>query len=194
MLSYDEVAVRSRLAVLPRVAKTAFAAACAQRLVPAFDRYASAVQFADPDALTSVLNATWETVRTGDGDLSAMQAQAEDLVPTDGGEWIPELAYGQNSAAAAAYAVRTWVTDDPQEAAWAARQVYEAADYAALAAAPQLDLNAPETESILRSSPQVQLALAGIEADLRQAERSDDWEALRARATSEGREWARSLP
>ncbi|GEA86031.1 hypothetical protein CGE01nite_32820 [Cellulomonas gelida] len=47
--------------------------------------------------------------------------------------------YGQNAAAAAAYAMRTWMTNSPQEAAWAARHGYELADYAVLNGDPDLD-------------------------------------------------------
>lgn len=46
------------------------------------------------------------------------------------------MGYAQNAAAAVACAVRTWMTDEPQEAVWGARQVYEAADYAAQHALP----------------------------------------------------------
>lgn len=194
MVSYDEDAIRSRLAGLPRAAKTAFAAACAQRLLPAFDRYAAAVGLDSPDVLSIVVTATWNAIQTGEGDLHTLQEQAEALVPHDDGDWFHEMGFGQNGAAAVAYAVRTWLTDDPQEAVWAARQVYEAADYASLAAAPGLDLNAPDAADTLRSSPMVQAALAGIEADLLEVERSSDWESLRVRATVEGRQWVQSMP
>lgn len=64
--------------------------------------------------------------------LARAQQIVEDMVPADEGEWTFEMGYGQSAIAAVVYAVRTWLTDDPQEAVWAARQVHQAADYAAL--------------------------------------------------------------
>jgi len=84
--------------------------------------------------------------------------------------WTVEVGYAQHAAAAAAYAVRTWLTDDPQEAAWAARQVYDLADFAVLQSVPQIDLNAPGVERELLQSEVIQGALAWIEHALESAE------------------------
>lgn len=142
---YDETAIRGR-SLLSRKQKTAFAAACAQRLLPLFERYVAAVGDEGARELAGVVNSIWRAVAGDCVDLAPAQATAEALVPSDDGEWFYEMAYGQNGAASAAYAVRRWLTDDPQETAWAARQVYEAADYAAQRLRPDLDLNAADAE------------------------------------------------
>ena len=197
MASYDEAEIKNRLSRLHRARKTAFAAACAERLWPLFLRCAEATGEGEVAVLRTVLDGAGRAARGEDvGDLSAARITAEDMVPADDGEWIVEMGYGQNAAAAVAYAVRTWLTDDPREAAWAARQAYEAADYAALCAHPELRLNVPGTERTLSESAMVQTAIAEMVADLVAVESppTDDWEGLRARARDEGAVWAATLP
>ena len=197
MRSYDEQAVRARLARLRRAERAAFAAACAERLWPLFVRYANITGQADPRSLRTALDDTWRAVQGNEVDLAEAQQVAEGMVPSDEGEWVHEMGYGLHAAACVAYAVRTWLTDDPQEAAWAARQVYEAADHAAQHARPDLDfdLDGPDAERTLREHPAVQAALAGIEDDLAAVESADpdSWDGLRKRAEEDGAERARSL-
>lgn len=147
MASYDEAEFKNRLSRLDRARKTAFAAACAERLWPIFPRCAEA---------------------SGEGDVAALRTVLDDA----------------------------WLTDDPREAAWAARQVYEAADYAALCAHPELRLHVPGTGRTLLESAMVQTALAEMAADLVAVESppTDDWEGLRMRARDEGSVWAATLP
>jgi Protein of unknown function (DUF416) len=197
MARYDEVEIKARLAPLDKSQKTAFAAACAERLWSLFERYSEATGRGDVAALRVVLDSAWRAAR---GEqvvgLDGAQGVAEGMVPSDDGEWVFEMRYGQNSTAAVAYAVRTWLTDDPQEGAWGARQVYEAADYAAQRSLPDLDLNGPDAEQRLLASRAVQDALAGMSTDLMTVEShtGDRWERLQQRARQEGEAWARTLP
>ncbi len=189
--------MRARLARLGRAEKAAFGAACAERLWPLFVWYANITGRADPRSLRRVLDDTWRAMQGNEVNLAEAQQVAEGMVPSDEGESVHETGYGQNAAACVAYAVRTWLNDDAQEAAWAARQVYEAADYAAQHARPDLDfdLDAPDAERALREHPAVQAALAGIEDDLAAVESAepDSWDGLRKRAEEDGAVWARSL-
>lgn len=194
MLTYDEPANVQRLTRLDRTRKAAFAAACAQRLLPLFERYAAAVE-ADPRILQEALDGVWDALRGTQVDLRPMQAAAEDQVPQEDDDWILETGYAQNAAACAAYAVRTWLTDDAQEAAWASRQVYELADYAVQQLLPDLDLNRPDAEAQLLGHELVQTALAGIEHDLSEVESAElDLAQLAYRASHEGLAWSRGMP
>ncbi|WP_136518153.1 DUF416 family protein [Cellulomonas telluris] len=197
MVAYDESEMTARLAAVDRAQRTAFAAACAERLWPLFERYVATTGEGDSEALRSVLDAAWLVAGGGTvSDLPDRQEVAEDMVPTDEGDWVFEMGYGQNAVAAVAYAVRTWLSDDPQEAVWAARQVYEAADLAAQDASGESDMSSPGIEDALLASPLVQTALAGLAADLATVESSaaDGWELLRERASGEGMAWASTLP
>ncbi|GAA3520803.1 hypothetical protein GCM10022234_15740 [Aeromicrobium panaciterrae] len=194
MYGYDEGVLHARLGQLDRTQKTVFAAACAQRAEPLFRRFVETSGLGDVDILHSVLENVW-TVAAGDPlDLHEDQRRAEDQVPIEDDSWIIESGYGQNAAACTAYAVRTWLTDDPQEAVWAARQIYEVADYAAQNADASIDLNDLAVESRLLATAIVQSALRGIDDDLGRAESDLDILALRDIAMREGLEWSLSFP
>lgn len=127
---YDETALKERLSRLDRKAKTAFAAACAESLAPLQERYFSRTGDSGPAARArEILDAVWAGASSGHADVSSLEAEAAELGPTDDEEWSFDMGYAQNGAAALAYAIRTWLSDDAQEAAWAARQVHEAAEY-----------------------------------------------------------------
>jgi hypothetical protein len=191
---FDEASLRSRLAGLDRDGKTTFAACCAQRTWPLFERYVAATGAAGLDQMQAVLDRVWFAAAGHAADLVDEQRLAEQMVPTGDGPWIPELGYGQSAAACLAYAVRTWRTNDPAEGAWAARQVFEAADFGAQR---QLERQlSPFTEDRIAAHPFVQMALAAIESDIDAVEASGSlgWEDLRSRAMAEGKAWAALFP
>ncbi len=196
--TYDERDLVGRLSRLDRQAKTAFAAACAQRLLPMFDRYSrSAGRPELGSRLTEIVGAAWEAATGGSvpADMEVLQADAEAMVPSDDDGWTREMGYGQNAAAAAAYAIRTWLTDDPQEAAWAALQVYELADYAVLQGDPALDLNASDAEARVLASDLVQHALGALAEAIALVESgSAGWQKLRADAEAGGQALADAAP
>lgn len=195
MRTYDETSIVGRLSNLDRTRKTAFAAACAQRLLPLYLRYSEAVPTVDGATIRSVVSLVWEVLRGAQLDLRPQQQIAEGQVPAEDDNWVLETGYAQNAAACAAYAVRAWLTDDAQEAARAARQAYEVSDYAAQQLLGDIDLNAPDAESKLAGHELVQAALDAIERDLRLVEGHDpDFESLAARATDEGIAWSRWMP
>lgn len=197
MMSYDEGALVQRLAALSQAEKTAFAAVCAERLMPAYSRYVAAGGEGDLTVLTRIVERVWNVVAGAQDDLSDAQVTADSMIPDDDAPgWVPERAYGQNGAAAVAYAVDAWLTDDPQEAAWAARQVFDAAEYAAREPSQGLEISEPGVEEPSLASPVVQIALATIESDLSEIERSgtSDLEALRQRAQGEAVDWVALFP
>ena len=196
MLVYDEHELVSRLSRLDRASKTAFAAACAECLLPLVAQYSPHSRGrASSDRLATIVNYAWLAAAGSSvlPDVSVLQTEAESMVPADGEGWTAGMGFGQNAAAAAAYAVRTWRTDNPQEAGWAARQVYEAADYAALQANEKLDLNSPAAASLLQASDLVQSSLRFITGSLARVELgAQSWDELRAEASAEGRRLARA--
>ncbi|MBT2555480.1 DUF416 family protein [Arthrobacter sp. ISL-5] len=199
---YDEPALTARLGQLDHPAKIAFSAACAQRLMPLFVRYAKKTGTdAQAQRLGEILSTAWEAASGGPVDVRGLDSMAASFGPSDDAEWVFEMGYAQNAAAAVAYAIRTCLSDDPQEAAWAARQLYEAADYAI----SQPDLEQVELyvqkvgESLERNeatltSDVVQTALAFLDRDLVVVESAPpSWEGLRQQSASEGLSWAATL-
>ncbi|MEV7606079.1 DUF416 family protein [Paenarthrobacter sp. NPDC089322] len=196
MLKYDEMLLMLRLEPLDRSAKTAFAAACAQRLVPLSDRYA--LQVGDSSRLARlgvIVSATWEAASGRDVEASRLSEEAELMVPDEDDEgWRAGRAYASNAATAASYALRTWLTNDPQEAAWAARQLFDVADLVYFQANPGGSFVAEEQDKASLESPLVQPAISAIHRDLEAIENAWPWLEVRQRAEEEGRERAASVP
>jgi len=195
MLKYDEMLLMLRLEPLDRTAKTAFAAACAQRLVPLSDRYALQVGDSRLERLGVIVSAAWEAASGRDVEASRLSEEAELMVPDEDDEgWTAGRAYAGNAAAAAAYALRTWLTNDPQEAAWAARQLFDAADLAYSQANPGGSFVTEEQDRASLESPVVQSAISAIQRDLEAIENARPSFEVRQRAEAEGRDWAAAVP
>jgi hypothetical protein len=194
MLRYDEAQLVRDLSAETKAARAAFAAASAERLQPLYTWFHEVSGQGDPAVLRAALDAVWDLVlglRAPD-DLDRLQDAAESLVPDEEDDgWVEQSAYAQNAAAAVAYAVRSWISDDPEEAGWAARQLYEAADYAAQQETD--DLNAPGAEDALLARPVVQEALEGIRADLQAISSSGDPREVRDGARAGGAHLARLI-
>ncbi|MDQ0077888.1 DUF416 family protein [Arthrobacter oryzae] len=164
MLVYDENALLARLEPLDRWAKTAFAAACAQRLFPHYERYArSADTLAHAQILADILSTAWDVASGRVVIVQPLQSEAESMVPSEDGDNALESGYAENAAVAVAYAIRTWLSDDPQEAVWAARQVFDVADYAFWLANPNADVNDRSSNNAVMKSDIVQEALSAID-------------------------------
>lgn len=196
MINYDEMLLILRLEPLDRSAKTAFAAACAQRLVPLSHRYSQQMGDSSREQrLDVIVSAVWQAASGRDIDASRLKAEAEAMVPDEDDEgWTAGRTYAGNAAAAAAYAVRTWLSNDSQEAAWAARQVFEAADLAYFQANPGSGLTAPAEEMASLESSVVQSVISAVQRDLEAVENALPWPQLRQRAALEGRNWASTVP
>ena len=197
MRTYDECALFARLEPLDRRAKTAFAAACAQRLFPLFERYAGVVNHpAQSQRLALILAATWDLASGRMDDVLPMEAEVASMVPDEDDDgWVLESGYAQNVAAAVAYAISTWRMDDARHAAWAALQLYEVADYAFWQTNPDTDVNDRGAESAVLRSEHVQTALSAIDRDLDAVASSPlSWLELRQRTTSEGLTWVATFP
>jgi len=89
------------------------------------------------------------------------------LVPKeDDDAWEIASAYGENAAAAVAYALRARGTGELEPAIWTALQAYEASDFAAQRLVEPLTYTDPGGEEAMRGHPVVQEALAGTDTDL----------------------------
>jgi uncharacterized protein YjaG (DUF416 family) len=132
-LRYDETALVRDLARMEGASRAAFAAACAERLFPAYAEFCERAGRGNRDALAGILERVWRHL-FGDP-MSSEQVRAERdrcvaLVPGEDDEpWVAEQAYADDACAAVAYALRALDTGEPQEAAWAGQRAYEAADH-----------------------------------------------------------------
>lgn len=187
---YDEPQMLRALSTLDLIDRTAFAAACAEALLPLLEAYADRFdQIHIAELGRESLSELWNFIENL-GRVESIAATREALVLPENSEQYPYVAYAENAVAAIAYTARTAVEGKAQDAVWAARQICEAADLAALELNPLLDLNDPDAETVLGSSAVVQNCLSAIERYLRSAKGSDLGRSeLRATASEDGNAW-----
>jgi len=187
MIDYNEEHLLVQIEELSQVQKTTFAAACAERLQPLYARFISE-KGEPPVSLAGILDKIWASIAGDINDIASEALKAESLVPDEDDSWELVTGYAQNAAAATAYAGRTWIENGAQEAVWAARQVYEAADLASQHSTEDSSMDANLSSRI------VQLALAGIQDDLASVtSQSMPWAEVRERARQQSTGWAQLL-
>jgi uncharacterized protein YjaG (DUF416 family) len=168
-LRFDEPALLQRLERLPRQSRTIFAAAVAERLLPAYVNYWKKASKGNPTRLTAILEQLWKDL---DGSKTSEEAQQESidlcisLIPSeDSDPWFQEQVYADDAAAALAYALRSRESGNAQEAAWAARRAYEALDQFVIVK-EDVDTHKPGAEQIILAHPIIQAELARQNRDL----------------------------
>jgi len=173
---YDETVLKERVARLPGPERTLLAAACAERLMPLYEWIASA----EAASVRSALDLAWSASVSAEQAEQA-QLEVEELVPDEDDEDAPvDVALVQNAIAGVAYALRAAGSHDAQDVVWAARQLYEAADYIVQREAP----NQTYIEDLEQEAP-IQLVLRGLGSALEDLERASPAQ-LRTRAQADG--------
>jgi uncharacterized protein YjaG (DUF416 family) len=182
--TYDERRIKDQLARCTRARRVAFSCAVAERLMATYEWFTIAADQGDSGALRSALDLAW-SVAAGEpaalSDIELARDVAVSLVPDDQDDnWMILSPLAQNAAASVAYALRSSLVDDPQEAVWAARQLHEAADYLVQLTGPE------QTYEDHPSSTPMSIAVGGIEtalacavsapvSDLRTKSEADGW-------------------
>ncbi|WP_437833015.1 DUF416 family protein [Sorangium sp. So ce1153] len=195
MRNFDEARLIVDLERLPAPFRIAFAAACAQRQLPAYQLFEVQAGRVVLNALESALQEVWaEPDLPGNPtDLERKIEVALSLIPhEDGvrGPWTQEATNAQNAGTAVIYALRTKLAGEAQEAAWAARVAYEALDNFVINK-ERIDTNKPGEELRVLSHPLVQAELDRQWRDVRELlaakehESSETIHRLRDRARTE---------
>ena len=184
--TYDEDALLQRLAPLARARTAAFAAMCAELLAPVWPRYTELTRRSDPGLLAGTLDELWAAIEGSEVDLRPRLAELDaDAPDEDDDPWVFESGYAQNASSSTAYAVEVWLDGDLQRAAWAARQVWEAADLTAEDDEGEATFGPPEGEDDV-----VAAATAFLEESVSAAaDESAGPPALRALARSAAELW-----
>ena len=149
---FDENRIKGSLTKLPIKLRILFAVTCAERL------------------LRRILDKLWMGLlgvqEYSDQIIAADLQHCMLLVPKESdGEWSNEQAWAEDAVACLAYSLRTRISGDAQEAAWAARRVYEAVDsYVINVSANNFKL--PNDEVRVRDHPLVQVELGRQERDI----------------------------
>src|SRR6266404_7487471 len=169
MRTFDEASLTKQLQLLPPPHRCIFAASCALRLFPAYVSVHEIGGSGEPATLRRALDSIWNGIIDQRVDESIYQqhlAAIMDLMPSEEDQKTnPTAAYSEDALASAAYALRAFLTCDPQEAAWAARRVYEALDHL-IVNDKGIELNRPGTEQDILRDDRIQAELERQHRDL----------------------------
>lgn len=173
---YDETKLIADLAGLGEPARTAFAAACAERLLLLYARFHTETGQGDPKKVSQALERLWADLAGDPMSADELSAEIEALmalVPSDEDDnWTDLSPYAQNAVTAATYALESRRAEQPQLPAWSARQAYEAIDYF-VTNSENVDFNSPGIEEHVLRHPLVQAELARQQRDLSDLRKAD---------------------
>lgn len=162
MLTFDETSLVEELATVPGSARMAFAAAAATRQLAGYERIARDRQ------LRMLVVELWSAIQQPAVDAAAWSAKLEEviaLLPGENDDWDTGRALADDALSSLAYAIRCLLKPEPQEAAWAARRAYEAADQAAIRLSG-LQPGIPSNETSILAHEVVQRELSRQRSDL----------------------------
>jgi uncharacterized protein YjaG (DUF416 family) len=169
MLRFDEAELVQNLERLSIWQRVAFAVACAERLRPAYLSFSERTGRGNSLDFEDALDRLWldlggETMT--DDEVGAKIERCMELMPREGDEpWDDSQVYAENAGSALVYALRCRQNGQSQEAAWAARHVYEALDHHIIAR-ESMDVSAPGAEARVLSHPLIQAELCRQRRDL----------------------------
>jgi uncharacterized protein YjaG (DUF416 family) len=159
-----------------------FAAACAERLLPAYISFSHRTGRGDPTTLTAILERLWLDAQGDRMDTRQVQENVDLSMGLIAQEytvsWISEQAWAEDAAAAVVYALRCRLNGQAQEAAWAARRAYEALDHFVIAR-EGIDTSKAGAEAQVLSHPVVQAELLRQQRDLGELLAADQQDLVR---------------
>jgi hypothetical protein len=128
---FENVGLTDNLKKLGPNRRAAFAAACAQRILPGYGRFAADRPPRGRETLEGALAALWEDLMgssMSDEDLRSKKEACEAELPGEEGEgeWGP---LAEDAVAAVVYALECREQGSSESAALSARRAYEAVDY-----------------------------------------------------------------
>lgn len=167
MLNFERDNLIQELEGLAPSLRVAFAAACAERLLPAYLAYSGRYETGSPDTLRAALDATWRVALGGalDCDANAEFERCVALIPGDDEYDHESTAYAEYAVSSVAYAVGTAGSPDPQMAIRAANCVYEALDNY-VSNALDTDFNRPGAEASVLGHSLIQVEFERQRRDL----------------------------
>lgn len=147
--------------------RLAFAAACAERLVPFYTCYTkqqdfdSTPYFASLDYIWSCLGA----MKCDEFEVRGLSIECERTLPNEDDAWKVGCPYADDATAAILYCLRYISSGDQQEAIWAAKRAYEVADNFVMTHT-DYDIGSPDDELKILHHPVVQREIARQLRDL----------------------------
>ncbi len=168
MITFNQQKLLADLQRLPPRLRVAFAAACAERQLPAYLSFLRESHAEEQNALVRALDDVW--VNSSNDEEMALQQQLKECM-----ELIPQedavsgctgkASHAQEAGISIVYALRTRISGKAEEAAWSAQTAYEILDNFVINQ-DEIDPNQPGSESRVLSHPLVQAELLRQQRDL----------------------------
>jgi len=176
ILRYDEPSLMRELDRIAMPLRVIFAAAVAERLLPAYLSFSHKAGRGNPYLLTQILERLWQDIQGIRMDPKELQQNidlAMELIPgEDDIPWFLEQAGAEDAAAAIAYALCCRQNGKSQESAWAARRGFETLDYF-VTTRDDIDPNDRVADERALSDPLIQEELLRQQRDLRELMAAD---------------------
>ena len=169
MYTFDENELVDILKRLTPSARVAFAAAAATRQIESLGHMFPDLRNESADSPPNVLACLWEdlNVASPNVDLWSLRLEAVmNAIPEENDDWTITDALLDDGLSSLAYAIRSMIAGDAQEAVWAARRSYEATDQVVIR---MLDVQpgSPAIERTIVEHEVVQRELSRQNQDLR---------------------------
>jgi uncharacterized protein YjaG (DUF416 family) len=170
ILSYNEELLKTELDRIAVPLRVVFAAAAAERLLPAYVSFSHRAGRGNPYLLTEILERLWRDIQGIKMDPEELQQNIDlsmKLIPEeDDIPWILGQEWAEDAVVAVVYALRCRQSGKSQESAWAARRAYEALDHFVINN-EDIDPSIVGEEGLL-SNPLIQDELMRQQRDLRE--------------------------
>lgn len=171
ILRYNEELLKEELNRMAVPLRVIFAAAVAERLLPAYVTFSHKTGRGNPHLLTEILERLWRDIDGIKMDLEELQRNIDlsmELIPQEDEEpWIPDQAWAEDAAVAVVYALCTRQNGKSQDAAWAARRAYDALDDF-ITTQEDIDPSTAGAEERIISNPLIQAEFMRQQRDLRE--------------------------
>ena len=187
LAEYD-LALKAALMTLPERTQAAFAAACAERLYPAYAAFVRTSGRDDEGLVRQALDLAWSGAKVGvvpEHDPSGLVERCVALIPdTEAEDAIP--AHADDAIASVAYALQAAAGLDPRASGWAAQRVTDTLDD--FVRSNDVGGTLPDAEQRVWEHPLIRTEISRREDDLRRLNSASDWpaavDAVRASATA----------
>jgi len=179
---FDEASLLKQLTHLPAVSRLVLALCCTTRQSGAYEHFAERFAPETQSYVKGIIVQLWDMVVGDEFDKTDWEVVLEkvmELLPEEQEQWEPFLVYAEHAISSLAYTIRCLLKSEAQEAVWAARRAYEAADQAAIRDLG-VQTGSADSEARILAHPIVQRELQRQERDLRLLQSTSSRQTLNA--------------
>jgi uncharacterized protein YjaG (DUF416 family) len=171
ILKFNDESLKTELNRIAVPLRVVFAAAVAERLLPAYVDFSRKTGRGNPHLLTEILERLWRDIGGIKMDPVELQKNidlAMGLIPQeDEIPWIPDQAWAEDAAVAVVYSLSTRQNGKSQDSVWAARRAYDALDHFIITH-EDIDPSDAGAEERILSNPLIQQEFMRQQRDLRE--------------------------